>query len=199
MTTPRTHRSLSRATRQRPRGVAWCVLVGAGLVAEGCGALHEREPASMARGAPETRASEAEATRSAPAAERAEGPSSEVLEPEPAPTPREPPPPLTLEVREERGAIVVAITNDTDALVPFASRLRVEVDEEARGWRAIDEEPPLVVELTPGHPLPDCASLAPGATLERALPDALGAGPVRVVVTSCDGGARVESAPLTPR
>jgi len=127
--------------------------------------------------------------------------------PEQPPTPGEPAPPITVEAaRSERG-VTVTLTNATREPLSFASTLVLEQRDGDGAWSAVTSRGRLVARLDAEQALPACAELVPGASLELPFDGVAGpdcspcdppsAGTYRVVVTSCNGTARTESAPFT--
>ena len=124
--------------------------------------------------------------------------------PEPPP-PAEPAPALTVTSRVEGANVIVTIANDSSATVSFASELLLE-SHGASAWTAVTSRGHFVAALDATHPLPPCAELVAGASLELSFPALVGADPhdaaaargeYRFVVTSCNGTGRTEAATFT--
>lgn len=134
----------------------------------------------------------------------ADPPPTVVVDP---PPPSEPAPALTITTRLERDDVQVSISNDSDAHVTFASQLRLEAREASGEWSEITSRGRFVARLDADHPLPECAELVRGASLELSFPGLVAEpapappprleGELRFVVTSCNGTGRTEGAPFT--
>lgn len=127
--------------------------------------------------------------------------------PEVPPTPSEPAPPLTITTHLDRDDVQLSITNETDASVSFASRLLLESRAASGEWTEVTSRGRFVARLDAERPLPECAELVRGASLELSFPSLAGdpapqaaslpGGEHRFVVTSCNGTGRTEGAPFT--
>lgn len=170
------------------------------LGCQACGSAASQEPGP--RETPEPSASGAQTPPPRP-------------DPEPPPTstsppptvPGEPAPAVTIEAtRTERG-VTVTLTNATREPLSFASALVLEQRSADDAWTSVTTRGHLTARLDAERALPDCAELVAGASLELpfdgiAGPDCAPCAPptpgtYRVVVTSCNGTGRTESAPFT--
>lgn len=165
------------------------------LGCEACGAGQAADPGPTEPTPPTTHAPEPAPPEPPPTVEAT---------PEPS-VPSEPAPPLTVTSRVEGADVLVTIANDSSATVSFASELVLE-SHGTGAWAPITSRGRFVAALDATHPLPACAELAPGASLELSFPALVGLEPTdaaaargahRFVVTSCNGTGRTEAAAFT--
>jgi hypothetical protein len=186
--------ALSRSTPSMLVLVTCVSLFGCGA----CGSTSTQERASEPTPTSETPAEATPATTSVP-----HDPPPTTTEQRP---PSEPAPSVTITTRVDRGEVHVSITNETDDTVSFASRLVLE-SRDGDAWTANTSRGAFVATLDAEHPLPACAQLVRGASLELSFPALAGdpapassappGGEHRFVVTGCQGTGRTEGAPFT--
>jgi hypothetical protein len=171
------------------------VLSASLLGCEACGAGRAADPGPSEPAPPVTQAPEPEHTPEPPP----------TVEPTPEPPPSEPAPALTVASRVEGANVLVTIANDSGATVSFASELVLE-SHDTGSWAPVTARGHFVATLDATHPLPACAELVAGASLELSFPALVGTEPTeaaaahgehRFVLTSCNGTGRTEAAPFT--
>ncbi len=194
--TARAWRYLLCVLRLVPHSPLILVLSASLFGCEACGAGTAADPGPSEPEPPVTQASPEPAPRETP-------PPSE---PPPAPTPAaEPAPALTVSTRLEGANVLVTIANDSSTTVAFASELVLESNDGGT-WAPVTSRGHFVAALDAEHPLPPCAELVAGASLELSFPALVGTEPSaaaaargehRFVVTSCNGTGRTEAASFT--
>jgi len=168
------------------------------LGCQACGSTASQEPGPRETPVPTTTDPVASATTSDPEP-------APLPDPTPAP-PSEAAPLLTVEAARTDRGVTVTLTNATREPVSFAASLVLEQRGGDDAWSTVTSRGHLVARLDAEQALPECAELVAGASLELPFDGVAGAdcapceppapGAYRVVVTSCNGTGRTESAPF---
>lgn len=166
-----------------------CAVALALLGCEACGST-THDPGPVAPAPPSTTTTEPPATTEpGPTEPGPADPPPDDPPPDPPAAP-EPGPAIAITTRSARGHVIVTLANDGREPARFSSQLTLEVREGDGAWSP--EEGSFVASIDDAHPLPACAELVPGASLElRFTLDARDA-ERRFVLAACEGTGRTE-------